>query len=132
MNVLAIHVWKGASALTWRMTSNVSANQVNLIANYALYISSINSIILQVSVAQFVKSTLMNVSQIHAPMMAPVKIRSMATFVSAKQDSGVSIVRSTSMSVTLILVKIMPPALILRTDMSANVWKDSKVDKVLH
>ena len=132
MNVLAIHVWREESALTWRMTSNVNANQVYLIANYALYISSINSIILQVSVAQFVKSTLMSVSQIHAPMMAPVKIRSMATFVSAKQDSGVSIVRSTSMSVTLILVKIMPPVLILRTDMSANVWKDSKVDKVIH
>ena len=91
-----------------------------------------NSNYFQVSVAQFVKSTLMSVSQIHALMMAPVKIRSMATFVSAKQDSGVSIVRSTSMSVTLILVKIMPPALILRTDMSANVWKDSKVDKLLH
>ena len=33
MNVLAIHVQKGASALTWRMTSNVNANQVCFIAN---------------------------------------------------------------------------------------------------
>ena len=33
MNVQAIHVQKGESALTWRMTSNVNVNQVNLIAN---------------------------------------------------------------------------------------------------
>ena len=111
------------------MPTRYALLQISILGRLGYYI---HIIFWQVSVAQFVKSTLMNVSQIHAPMMAPVKIRSMATFVSAKQDSGVSIVRSTSMSVTLILVKIMPPALILRTDMSANVWKDSKVDKLLH
>ena len=126
---LAICLIYEASINLWCDLTTLALLQISIFGRLGSYI---HIIFWQVSVAQFVKSTLMSVSQIHAPMMAPVKIRSMATFVSAKQDSGVSIVRSTSMSVTLILVKIMPPALILRTDMSANVWKDSKVDKVLY
>ena len=59
--------------------------------------------------------------------MEPVMTKSMDLSVNVCLDSLESSVKSTSMNVNPILVKMKQHAMILTTDMNVNVWLDMKV-----